>query len=119
MPTHQVTQLRCIRISYICVLVNVCLVIFLYGCILSLDFTTRCLPTSLLNSDICVSVRAGLVLELDVSLHSVSFHKEFRTETTQHGQKVIPGQFKYLSQLKYSPSKGHFANCLPVERRVY
>ena len=35
------------------------------------------------------SVRAGSVLELDVRLNSVSFHKEFRKETGKHGQIIM------------------------------
>ena len=41
-----------------------------------------------------LSVRAGSVLELDVRLNSVSFHKEFRKETGKHGQMIILGQFE-------------------------
>ena len=44
------------------------------------------------------TVRAGSVLELDVSLNSVSCHKEFRKETGKHGQIIILGQFEISEQ---------------------
>jgi hypothetical protein len=49
------------------------------------------------------TVRAGSVLELDVSLNSVSFHREFRKETAKHGQIIILGQFEMCTLLAHFP----------------
>ena len=71
---------------------------------------------ALVSAQVCAAVRAGSVLELDVRLDSVSFHKEFRKETGKHGQIIILGQFEMCSQLHISPSKCHFSNCLSFAR---
>ena len=60
--------------------------------------------------------RAGSVLESDVRLNSVSFHKEYRKETGKHGQIIILGQFEISRWWENSPSKCHFPNILSFAR---
>ena len=64
-------------IIFTCIIVFTCFYIQLYS------------PSSPPYVYLHVSVRAGSVLELDVRLISVSFHKEFRKETGKHDQLVI------------------------------